>query len=257
MPALGALAADVNAEGFAIARGLLDAGWVARIKAALQAVLAEDEAKFGRDYRYFGMVHALMTRHDAFLDLLGHPGLLEVARAVLGKGFIVYAYNSSSMPPRGTNYSRSIHVDSPRLIPGYVTNLAVTIALDPFTDENGAMEIAASLRDRLEAPSEEEFQKHKRVLNDLKPGDAIFFNARCWHRGGVNKTEGWRHSATMNLCRPYMRQQFDYPAMLGEAKLRGLAPDVAQMVGGFVRMPKSLDEFLLPPESRPYRPGQE
>ncbi|MBI3298603.1 MAG: phytanoyl-CoA dioxygenase family protein [Elusimicrobia bacterium] len=250
-------AAAIGSENFLIARKLVDPKAVQELKAALTAALAEDEAARGRHYPYFGMVHALMSRGEPFLRLLGHPPLLELARAVLGKGCIIYAYNSSSMPPHRSNYSRAIHVDSPRLVPGYITNLAVTIALDPFRDENGAMEIAPTLAGRPSAPTEEEFLRHRIVLNDLEPGDAIFFNARCWHRGGVNSTGAWRHAVTMNLCRAYMRTQFDYPSMLGAAKLEGLSEDVRQLLGAFVRMPKSLDEFLLPPDSRPYRPGQE
>ena len=48
---------------------------------------------------------------------------MDPVEAVLGPGCIVYAYTSSSMPPHRSNYSGRIHVDSPRVIPGYMTNL--------------------------------------------------------------------------------------------------------------------------------------
>ena len=64
---------------------------------------------------------------------------------VLSDTCILYAYTSSSMPPAGSNYSRRIHVDCPRLIPGYWTNAGVMVALDDFTDENGVTEFHAAL----------------------------------------------------------------------------------------------------------------
>ena len=54
-----------------------------------------------------------------------------------------------------------------------------------------------------------------------------------------------------------MRQQFDYPRMLGEVTLSQLSPELQQFLGYHVRMPTSLAEFLLPPDVRPYRAGQE
>jgi hypothetical protein len=54
-----------------------------------------------------------------------------------------------------------------------------------------------------------------------------------------------------------MRQQFDFPRVLDSV---GATPDdepIRQLMGYHVRMPTSLEEFLLPPNQRPYRPGQE
>jgi len=246
----------IRKGGAFVLREAIAADTVKSLKEALTRALDEDDAAHGREYKFRGMVHALMSRGPAFLDLLGNPAIRRICKTVLGHGCIVHAYNSSSMPPGTTNYSRSIHVDSPRVIPGYVTNMGVTIALDPFNPETGGMEIMPLSFDLGAAPDETAFQNGAEQPL-LAAGDAILFNARCWHRGGMNRTQNWRHAVTMNVCRSYMRQQFDYPRMLDQLNINGLDEDRRQFLGYYVRQPSSMAEFLLPAEQRLYRPGQE
>ena len=247
----------VASQGAILLRSVITREEVATLKAALVQALKEDDERLGREYIFRGMVHALMNRGKPFCDLLGNSCLLSIMRAVLGQGCIIHAYNSSSMPPHHTNYSRAIHVDCPRLIPGYITNLGLTLALDAFTPDNGAMQIAPLLFDRAERPTDIEFESQMVVLDNLQPGDAVLFNARSWHRGGLNRTSEWRHAVTMNVCRAYMRQQFDFPRMLREETIAQLDESVKRFLGFYVRMPVSMEEFLLPADQRPYRPGQE
>jgi ectoine hydroxylase-related dioxygenase (phytanoyl-CoA dioxygenase family) len=251
------LARAVEANGCVILRGCAPPPLVGRLRDALVKAVAEDEARHGPGYLFKGMVHALVTRGPAFLEFLELSSVRESMKALLGHGCIVHAFNSSSMPPGGTNYSRSVHVDSPRLIPGYLTNVGLCMALDPFTAANGGMEIAPKSFTQSTAPAEPEFEKAREVLDDLAPGDAIVFNARCWHRGGQNTTSSWRHAVTINVCRSFMRQQFDFPRMLERAGMKIGSESLRQFLGGHVVMPTGMDEFLLPADQRPYRPGQE
>jgi ectoine hydroxylase-related dioxygenase (phytanoyl-CoA dioxygenase family) len=251
------IADAVEQDGAAVIQNLLSSQFSEALKMGLKDALAEDELLRGPNYVFRGMVHALMARGRVFLDLLEVQAIRLVMRNLLGHGCTIHAYNSSSMPPAGTNFSRSIHVDCPRLIPGYITNVGLTIALDQFTAQNGAMEIAADLRHLQGAPSEELFDQHKFVLDCLKTGDAVIFNARCWHRGGINQTGNWRHAVTMNVSRSYMKQQFDYPRMFSSETAATFSDELRQFLGFFVRSPATLEEFLLPADQRLYRAGQE
>lgn len=246
----------IENEGAVILRNIITVVQAEELKNALLLVLKEDDKNFGDNYIFKGMVHALMNRGKVFIDLIENKELLGIFRAILGHGCIIHAYNSSSMPPNHTNFSRSIHVDCPRLVPNYITNMGITIALDDFTSENGAMEITPHLFNQSVAPDVTTFDKEKVVLDNLKIGDAILFNARCWHRGGINKTDKWRHAVTMNICRAYMRQQFDFPAMMHD-KTNQLSENAKQFIGFNVRMPKNMEQFLLPADKRLYKPGQE
>ncbi|HVE73184.1 MAG TPA: phytanoyl-CoA dioxygenase family protein [Thermoanaerobaculia bacterium] len=255
--AVAAAAAEVNAHGAVLLLGIVPSPLVERMKEELSRAMEEDATRFGVAHPFPGMVHALMIRGASFVNLLGVDAIRVVCRAILGHGAVLHAYNSSSLPPHEKNYAGRIHVDSPRHIPGYVTNIGLAFPLDTFTRENGAMEIWPASFQRTTAPSVEEFDANKVVLEGLRPGDAVLSNARCWHQSGVNTTAQWRRAVTMNVCRAYMRQQFDFPRLIPAEVAERLSDDVRQFLGYHVRMPASIDEFLAPADQRPYRAGQE
>jgi ectoine hydroxylase-related dioxygenase (phytanoyl-CoA dioxygenase family) len=255
--AVAEAAAEVRKNGAAVLRGIIRPDLAARMRDDLAHAMDEDLVRFGSSHPFPGMIHALMLRGASFLELLSQDAIRAISRAILGHGAIVHAFNSSSLPPSATNYAGRVHVDSPRHVPGYATNLGIALPLDAFTIENGAMEIWPQSFRLPDPPSDHEFDANKIVLTGLLPGDAICFNARSFHKSGINTTTAWRHAATLNICRAYMRQQFDFPRMIPADVSARLSEDVRQFLGYHVRMPVSLDEFLSPPDQRPYRPGQE
>jgi ectoine hydroxylase-related dioxygenase (phytanoyl-CoA dioxygenase family) len=87
-------------------------------------------------------------------------------------------------------------------------------------------------------------------------GDMIIFNARTVHAAGINTTQRTRHSLTINFCRSYMRQRFDFPRLVPREVIDGLGEKGRRLIGMNVRMPTSLDEFYLPIEQRLYKPNQ-
>src|SRR5262249_61582824 len=129
------------------------------------------------------------------------------------------------------NYSNRIHNDCPRLIPGYVTNVGVILALDDFTDENGATYFLPGSHTRADVPEEAEFFRGAERVHP-RAGDAVFFNARTYHLGAKNLTDRTRHALTMNVCRSYMRQRFDYPRLVPAAVVAGLG-GVSRRFPGF------------------------
>lgn len=248
---------QIEEKGSFIERDVLSAGHIAELKTALIAAIdAEAVYHGGSDYSDYGMVLACYMHGRAFLELLDHAPLIDPIEAALGPSCIVYAYTSSSMPPNASNYSGRTHVDSPRVIPGYMTNLGVTIALDDFTAENGATYYLPRSHTRLNAPSDEEFFGGAERLT-MPAGSAFFFNARTWHRGGENKTSEWRHGLTFNICRPFMKQRLDIPRMLAGHDLSGLPERVIQKLGFLSQVPASLDEYYAPPEQRKCKQSME
>ena len=88
------------------------------------------------------------------------------------------------------------------------------------------------------------------------PGAAIIFNARTWHAGGTNQTGEPRHALTVNYCRAFMRQHFDFPRMIPADRVAGLSPTLRRVLGFDVRMPTSLDEYYVDPSERLYKADQ-
>jgi len=201
-------------------------------------------------------MHDLMCKDISFAKTLEDPRLNQIIALLLGEFWIMYAYTSSSLPPKGTNYGSRIHVDAPRVIPQYPTNIGVIWALDNFTLENGGTYVLPGSHHTKLIPTQEIFQKNSvRVI--CKKGSLIVFNARVWHRAGENNTNEFRHSLTMNVCRPYMKQRCDWVRFLPKEITEKLNPLARRIIGFDTRLPASLEDFFQPDEKRLYKPGQE
>lgn len=222
----------------------------------LQISLGEDSLKLSKTFDA-GMVHNCFLRGNSMREHLSSKSLRETTDTLLCKNAIIYAYQSSSLQPGSGNYGSRIHVDSPRFIQGYRTNLGYILALNPFTKDNGGTWVlpGSHLSERL--PNQNEFDQASIQLT-CNCGDAIFFDARLVHKAGVNSTLYARHAITINFCRPFMRSRFDFPKMLKQVSwVRELDDSARKFLGFDVRMPASIDEFYLPESERLYLPNQE
>lgn len=244
---------NIQTQGYEIVEGVLDKAFTERCKRELDAAIVSDAEKYGEaGRRDYGMVLLCSLHGGTFLEALANPRLMEPFNAVLGEGCIIYAYTSSSMPPSSGNYSVRIHVDCPRIIPNYVTNMGATILLDDFTEENGATWFLPGSQTRADAPSEDEFYRNSKRLI-AKAGSVLYFNARLWHAGGQNKTNVWRHALTINMGRSYMKQRIDIPRAMSSMDCSKLPQSVLQKLGFLSQPPTSLEEYYLPLERRSYK----
>jgi ectoine hydroxylase-related dioxygenase (phytanoyl-CoA dioxygenase family) len=248
---------EIRSRGVGLVPAILPRAEALAARETLQNAIDDDIARLSGNPHYTDhwMVHNLMVRGAPFLRLLENEALHAHLSPLMSDKCIIYAYTSSSMPPKGSNFSRRIHTDSPRVIPGYWTNVGIMVALDDFTPDNGATYFLPNSQWQVETPGEAEFEA-KAVRLYPKAGDAIYFNARTWHRGGVNETDAPRHCVTMNVCRSYMKQRFDYPRLIPESLIAKLGPLGRRFIGMDTRVPSSMDEYYVPPEQRLYKAGQ-
>lgn len=244
----------IREEGFANIGPVIDVAMIATMREQLERAIHEDIERWSSNpwYRDQWMVHNLMLRHPVFMDFLENRVVHEYLSRLLPPSPIVYAYTSSSLPANGSNYSRRIHVDAQSESLDYITNVGVLVALDDFTEENGATYFLPGSHLSLEVPGEEEFfSKAVRALP--RAGEAIVFNARTFHYGGVNTTGAARHAITLNACRNWMKQRFDYPRMLSGEQIEALGPIARRFIGMDSRIPRSLEEYYVAPEQRLFK----
>ena len=243
----------IESQGYAIIPGILASDILEPLKIELEAAMQTEE-----DFRrkshvpsHFGMVLLCSLYGGKLVEVLGLESLMQPFEWILGEGCIIYAYTSSSMPPHGENYSARIHVDSPRLIPGYPTNVGATILLDDFTEKNGATWFLPRSQTRSTNPSDQEFYEGaQRVI--APAGSVFYFNARLWHAGGRNGTGRWRHALTINMCRPYMKQRIDIPRAMAHMDHMAYSQRIRQKLGFLSQTPANYDEFYAPPAQRKF-----
>jgi len=244
----------IVSDGFAIVPHVIPADMLQRLKIDLEIAIgkeAEYQVQTGAKIDY-GMVLLCSLYPGELIRLLDSTTLIEPFEWILGTGCIIYAYTSSSMPPHGTNYSGRIHVDCPRLVPGYITNLGATILLDDFTVGNGATWYLPHSHLTLDQPTEADFfNRAERLI--AKAGDVFFFHARLWHAGGQNNTDQWRHALTINMCRSFMKQRLDIPRAMSRMDLSGVSEKTLQKLGFHSQVPADYEEFYAPQDLRKYR----
>jgi ectoine hydroxylase-related dioxygenase (phytanoyl-CoA dioxygenase family) len=243
----------IESQGYAIIHGILPPDIIEDLKIELESAIQaeEDFRQRSRVPSHFGMVLLCSLYGGKLVEVLGLESLMQPFEWVLGDGCIIYAYTSSSMPAHGTNYSARIHVDSPRLIPGYPTNMGATILLDDFTEENGATWFIPCSHRLAEAPSDEVFYAAAKRL--IAPAGSVFyFNARLWHAGGRNETAQWRHALTINMCRPYMKQRIDIPRAMAHMDHLAYSQRIRQKLGFLSQTPANYDEYYAPPAQRKF-----
>ena len=247
----------LKTEGVTIIPGIISREEAAVARSLLEKAVIDEHAKWSQKPGYVDnyMVHNLMLHGAPFVRLLENDIIHAYLSEVLSPTCILYAYTSSSMPPGGSNFARRVHVDSPRVVPGYWMTIGLMVALDDFTAENGATSFLPRSFERTDLPSEAEFDANSIKLYP-KAGDGIMFNARVWHRGGVNTTDRTRHAVTMSIVRAYMKQRFDYPRLVPAHIIDSLGPVGRRFIGMDTRIPTSLDEYYVPEDQRLYKSGQ-
>lgn len=248
-----AIAEAIKTEGVVVVENVLEPELVVRLRIALEDAI-QQEAAYHKDHSHkdFGMV-LLCALYDGVLrEVCGDTRLMAPFECVMGDGCVIYAYTSSSMPPSNGNYSSRIHVDCPRIIPGYLTNMGATIALSDFTADNGATYYLPRSFERVTAPDDGEFFENARRF--IAPaGSVMYFNARTWHAGGINNTDSWRHALTINMGRVWMKQRIDIPRALSHIDTSDLSQKALQKLGFLAQVPASYDEYYAPPEQRTFK----
>jgi ectoine hydroxylase-related dioxygenase (phytanoyl-CoA dioxygenase family) len=247
----------VDSQGFSIVDLGIEANLISEMKEKLGKLVLEDLNKWDSNpyYRDHWMVMNLMFREQIFADLLGGQNLQQFVEPLLGEPFILYSFTSSSMPPNGTNFSRRIHNDAARFVSNYITNVGLVIALDDFTSENGATLVMPYSQTIENKPTDEDFANNAIEIH-AKKGQGLIFNARLWHSGGHNKSQNPRNALTLNFCRSFMRQHFDFSRMIDDVTGISLNNQAKKLLGQRVRMPASLEEYYVSTEDRKYQPGQ-
>lgn len=243
----------IHSQGYAILHNIVPQSLLQPLRSELEAAI-QAETKLQQRYAgaHSGMVLLCSLYGGSLVKILDTDALMEPFEWLLGEGCIIYAYTSSSMPPCASNYSNRIHVDCPRIIPGYITNVGATILLDDFTEQNGATWFMPGSHVRAEAPPHDEFyEKAERVV--ARAGSVFYFNARLWHAGGSNETGAWRHALTLNVCRPYMKQRLDIPRAMADVDLTGVSKRALQKLGFLSQVPANYDEYYAPPEQRKFQ----
>ena len=186
---------DIREFGVARIEGVLEGTILARVRDALYRAAASDLER-GWNTRFImdnpedktnQRVWGLLSRDPVFSDLAEHPTALHFVRAVLGWPAMLSQYFGQHNRPRRRRDGAARRPGLRATTLGRDPGSECGVAIDDFTDENGATRIVPGSQRQNRAPTAED--GGHTVALEAPAGSVIVMEGRVWHRTGFNRTE--------------------------------------------------------------------
>ena len=260
-------AARIERDGYTVLPDLLDAQRLEAVRTALAPHLGGHLGRNAFEGYATERVYTLVARGKVFEDLTEHPQILALLDRFLLPGYLLTASQAIAIQPGEA--AQGVHFDDgfyrlPR--PRPAASLSVIIAIDPFTDQNGATDLLPG--SHLWSDAEvEAFGRDPDAASRLVPavmpaGSAIVFQGHMLHRGGANRSGAPRLALTNQYCQPWGRTQENYFLSVPKEQVRAMSPRLQALLGYEIWPPfmghvtashprKALEPDFVPPVLRP------
>jgi ectoine hydroxylase-related dioxygenase (phytanoyl-CoA dioxygenase family) len=257
--------AGLGANGFAVIGGIITPRRVETYRDAVFRVRDKTIAAVGRE----AFEHAVAAGNNelrlpllfepVLFDVLADERVLALVDAVLGPAAIVRFFNTSITPPEQSGATSRLtgHFHQNFKVPLNAPNgppvfLEITA---PLTTPVQRFRILPASHKFPEPPGKEDLETHALHL-DWEPGDAMVMTPFVWHREDENLADSEAASIFVQFSRPFIKPHADYMRAIDAATLAQLPERTRRLLGEHSQLPASIADFYLPPDQRPYRPGQ-
>jgi ectoine hydroxylase-related dioxygenase (phytanoyl-CoA dioxygenase family) len=220
--AAGLYVEELRIDGFTLVPSGLDDGELAALRAKLEDVYARQAAELGGEETLarcseLDVVRCPLVYDEAFVSVAANPNLLAIVERMLGPNFVLTQQNGLLTRPATENYQVRWHRDLSyqHWVSSEPLAINALLALDEFTLESGATFVLPASHHRAEFPSDDYVRRHERVLA-APPGTFLVLDCMLFHRAGRNVSGGPRRAVNHIIGRPFLGQQFDFAAMLGD-----------------------------------------
>lgn len=249
----------MEVDGYAFFPGLVPPAMLARFQADIPVHFARCSAIQQRNGVGAGMAavaHHVLGGHDSLDDFAAALFLDDHLREYFAGEYILNSFGAVDNLPQteqryehGHRFHRDVRTWSGRF--RLMVNMLVMV--DDFTQANGATCIVPGSHLAEARPSDDDLAR-RGVQVTGTAGGVVLFDSNLWHSAMPNLTPSPRKALTLTFTRPFVKQQMDYPRLLGEDFTD--APRLRQVLGYNARVPVDHDQWYQPPEKRMYRPGQ-
>jgi len=202
-----------------------------------------------------GTSHHILDKDNSFMEFLSRMYMDDYLKYYFEGNYILNSYGGVINMKNKSSYVSNIHRDVRTFIKDVHLMCNMLVMLDDFTLENGATFVLSGSHNISERPDKDEFYTKGDRITGTK-GSIVLFDSNLWHAAGKNETDNARRALTLTFTKPFMKQQLDYPRMLGYELADMLSEDLKQVIGYNSRIPANLDEWYQPPEKRLYKPEQ-
>jgi len=205
-------AESLDRDGYVVMAGVIDAHWLASLRAAF------DSGSAANDYK--PVVKERGTRHiddlvnkEAFDGVYTHSRVLAAVHHVLGCPFrLGQLHGRDPLPGYG---QQGLHADWTARSKGEPYHIVTTIwMLDDFTESNGATRLVPGTH-RLLSPPSKSFADPASRHSEQKiivgaAGSVLVFNGHLWHSGTRNESS---HSRRALQCAFVGKHEVRFPSL--------------------------------------------
>src|ERR1041385_1388446 len=220
--AAGLQAEELRIDGFTLVPSGIDGDELAALRDKLDAVYARQAAELGGEESLercseLNVARCPLVYDDAFVAIAANPNLVALLERMLGSNFVLLQQNGLLTRPHSPNYQVRWHRDLSyqHWISSEPLAINALLALDEFTFESGATFVLPASQHRPEFPSDEYVRRHERALA-APAGTFLVLDGMLFHRAGRNVSGRPRRAVNHLVGRPFLGQQFDFAAMLGD-----------------------------------------
>jgi ectoine hydroxylase-related dioxygenase (phytanoyl-CoA dioxygenase family) len=232
-------------------------GGMYRARDAIHAEVGEARLRAAGE---LGVLRIMGKFEPSLLRLLEIPELLAIVDATVSPNAILHLQNGFILPSFAeqrapTVFQNSFHRDFPRHLNGYFASVNVLVAVDEFSQHNGATFVVPGSHQRADPPPAAHLLRGQ-VAADCEAGSLLVFDSTLWHAAGANTSGRDRLAINHQFTCSWIKQQIDYVRALGEEAVLRLPARTQQLLGYYTRVVTSLDEYYRPEAERLYRKGQ-
>jgi ectoine hydroxylase-related dioxygenase (phytanoyl-CoA dioxygenase family) len=206
------MAASVNAEGYAIVTGVLDADECAALVNEVHRVEADHNIAAGTN-NFEGLntrrIFDLIGKSPLFRELVIRESTLAAAEAILGADLLLSGTTSMNIGPGET--VQPIHTDDGMITlprPHIATMLTTLWALSDFRADNGGTCFVPGSHAYDHGPGPAASETPQVVHAEMPAGSVLFLHGSTWHGGGANVTaDEHRYGLSIQYVAGWCRQQ--------------------------------------------------
>lgn len=261
-------------DGYTIVENVLGPDQLTAAREALAPFLGSHRGRNPFEGYDTERVYTLVARGKVFEDAVEEPRLMAILGAFLQPRFLLTASQAICIYPGEA--AQRLHTDDsfyPIARPRPPISITVIVAIDAFTEENGATVIVpgshrwsdadlAALREAHEAGRTlPEVERSARPAV-MPAGAALVMQGTLVHGGGANRSPAPRLAFTNQYCEPWARTQENFFLAIPKETVRGYSPRVRELLGYDTRLnsfmgmvtgstpAKALDPDWVPPVIR-------
>jgi ectoine hydroxylase-related dioxygenase (phytanoyl-CoA dioxygenase family) len=241
----------IDRDGYSVIEDFLSPSVLAEVRRVLGFYLGSHEGRNSFEGFKTERVYTLVARGRVFWEIVLDPRITALCDHYLMLNSLLTASQAIQINPGEA--AQAFHFDDsfyhlPR--PRRMISLSTIVAIDPFTEANGATQVIPGSQHWSEkqissafgfgsarAVENQDELATQSIAATLPAGGCLVFSGTVVHRGGRNRSMRPRCAFSNQYCQPWARQQENFMLAVPPEVVRAMPMRLQQMLGYSIHPP--------------------